>query len=130
MSNESINDYVPFGPEWEKEVMKLSKANLVQMYRSANIHSQSIEKERDELKLQLAEHEHRLEGVDKRNYELVEYSERLVEESDELKKILSYVKRNAEKIGAHTWQTYKEQILEHCEILDESNPETTNTKAS
>jgi len=28
-------DYVPFGPEWEREVMRLTKAQIVEMLRSA-----------------------------------------------------------------------------------------------
>jgi hypothetical protein len=33
----------------------------------------------------------------------------------ELKKIIGYIKRNAEKINEHTWNVYKEQILGHIE---------------
>lgn len=31
----------------------------------------------------------------------------------ELEKIIGHIKRNAEKITAHTWKTYKDQILSH-----------------
>lgn len=32
---EKIKDYVPYGPEWEKEVMKMSKVHIINMLRNA-----------------------------------------------------------------------------------------------
>lgn len=31
-----MEEYEPFGPEWEKEMMKLNKAQLIAMVKSAN----------------------------------------------------------------------------------------------
>lgn len=32
-----MTEYVPFGPEWEKELMKLTKKDLIDLYRKAQI---------------------------------------------------------------------------------------------
>lgn len=37
---ENTMEYVPFGTEWEKEVMKLSKKDLVELYRKSCIKNQ------------------------------------------------------------------------------------------
>ena len=31
--NEAINDYIPFGPDWQKDVMKLTKQQIVELYK-------------------------------------------------------------------------------------------------
>lgn len=41
-------DYVPFGEEWEKHMMKMTKKTLVMMYRQACIKNLQLEKAAEE----------------------------------------------------------------------------------
>lgn len=51
MIPETKNDsYVPFGEEWEKEIMKCSKSIMVQLYKKSCQRSLDAEKEIERLK--------------------------------------------------------------------------------
>lgn len=41
-------EYIPFGEEWEKSVMRLSKASIVKMYRLVCIEKLKLEKKLEE----------------------------------------------------------------------------------
>ena len=43
-------DYIPFGEEWEKAMMKMSKATIVKMYRKVCIEKLQLEEKMKEAK--------------------------------------------------------------------------------
>lgn len=56
-------DYEPYGPEWENEVMKMTKRDIITMYREKCIGFQKSQSELDRymdtvIKIKLAIHEH------------------------------------------------------------------------
>lgn len=44
------DDYIPFGEEWEKSMMKMSKATIVRMYRKVCIEKLQLEEKMKEAK--------------------------------------------------------------------------------
>lgn len=44
MGNKKEKEYVPFGEEWEKHMMRMTKKTLVMMYRQACIKNIQLEK--------------------------------------------------------------------------------------
>jgi hypothetical protein len=47
---EKEQEYIPFGDEWEKSVMRMSKATIVKMYRKVCIEKLQLEEKIEELK--------------------------------------------------------------------------------
>ncbi len=43
-------DYIPFGEEWEKSVMRITKATIVKMYRKVCIEKLRLEEKMKEAK--------------------------------------------------------------------------------
>ena len=48
---ETDEDYIPFGKEWEKELMKLPKKFIIDMYRKVCINNQKKQSLIDEFKI-------------------------------------------------------------------------------
>lgn len=46
-------EYVPFGPQWEKAVMKMSKSDIVRMYRQVCLTKINMEEHMDRLEKRL-----------------------------------------------------------------------------
>lgn len=42
---QQIDNYIPFGPEWVKEVSKAPKLFIIEMVKKANLKRQEVEKE-------------------------------------------------------------------------------------
>lgn len=45
---EKEQEYIPFGEEWEKSVMRMSKATIVKMYRKVCIEKLQLEEKMKE----------------------------------------------------------------------------------
>ena len=41
------DEYIPYGPEWEKEMMKLPKSMLIKMFKSKCLELQNITHEQE-----------------------------------------------------------------------------------